>query len=174
MGGLADFWSGFLGGRHEELRREASHERMARRLRRAREDHHVGRSAKPRADGKAGGRPVVRLGNALDAPRIADLLELNGMPRWVAFEERFILVEEGETLVAAMRFREGTERLHLGLLVTDPWAEELLLALALYSRARATARELGLREVRARTSRHGRQLLEAGYRRRGGDWRSPA
>jgi hypothetical protein len=29
----------------------------------------------------------------LDASRGADLLQLNGMPRWVAFEERFILVE---------------------------------------------------------------------------------
>jgi hypothetical protein len=76
-------------------------------------------------------------------------------------------------MLAAMRFRAGTERLHLGLLVTDPWAEEHILAVALYSRARATARQLGLTEVRARTARHERQLLESGYRRRGG-WRYPA
>ena len=173
MGGLADFWSGLFEGRHRELLREAGQERLARDSRRARRDGRVGRPATPEVGGAAGGRVVVRIGTGLDAPRIADLLELNGMPRWVAFEERFILAEEGATLTAAMRFRPGTERLHLGLLVTDPWAEEHPLAVTLYSRARAMARALGLREVSAQTYRHEGRLYEAGYRRRGGTWRAP-
>lgn len=172
MGGLADFWSGLLGERHRELLREASQERLARESRRARKEERAGRPASAEAGGGPGA-VVVRLGTALDAPRIAVLLKLNGMPRWVAFEERFIVVEEGGALTAAVRFREGTERLYLGLLVTDPWAEEHPLAVALYSRARKAARDLGLREVRARTRRHERQLFEAGYRRRGAIWRAP-
>ena len=34
----------------------------------------------------------VRWGLPGDEGGIAELLELNGMPRWVAFEERFIVV----------------------------------------------------------------------------------
>ena len=93
------------------------------------------------------------------------------MPRWVAFEEHFIVVDEGEALTAAMRVRRERGRLHLGLLVTDPWAEEHPLATALYVGARAVARRSGLHEVRARTRRHQRHLREAGYRKCGGTWR---
>ncbi len=174
MGGLADFWSGLFEGRHRELLREVGQERLARESRRARRDGRVGRPATPEAGRAASGRVVVRIGTDLDAPRIADLLELNGMPRWVAFEQRFILVEEGMTLTAEMRFRAGTERLYLGLLATDPWADEHSLAVTLYSRARAMARDLGLGEVSARTHRHEGRLYEAGYRRRGGTWRTPS
>lgn len=71
----------------------------------------------------------------------------------------------------AMRFREDTGRLYLGLLITDPWAEEHSVAVALYSGARAIAEGLGLREVRARTRGHEMCLREAGYRRWGGGWR---
>ena len=93
------------------------------------------------------------------------------MPRWVAFEERFIVVEEDGALTAAMRFREGTGWLYLGLLITDPWADEHSVAVALYSGARAIAEGLGLREVRAQPRGHETHLREAGYRRWGGGWR---
>jgi hypothetical protein len=93
------------------------------------------------------------------------------MPRWVAFEEQFIIVDEGEALTAAIRFRQECGRLHLGLLVTDPRAEEQPLAVALYVGARSMARRFGLHEVRAQTRRHQRHLREAGYRRCGGAWR---
>ncbi|MDQ3636801.1 MAG: hypothetical protein M3426_02230 [Actinomycetota bacterium] len=168
---LADFW---YTGRHQELLREADQERLARESRRAREARKVatGRPTLFGADRTASSRAVVRRGVPEDAPRIAGLLELNGMPRWVAFEERFIVVEERGKLVAALRFREGPGQLHLGLLVTDPWAEEGSLAVALYAGARATARGLGLREVRARTRRHESHLCEAGYSRFVGGWRS--
>jgi hypothetical protein len=163
----AGFW--FM-GRHEELIREADQQRLAREARRtrkpqARADESEARRASARQ------HPAVRLGLASDAPRIAVLLELNGMPRWVAFEERFVVVEEGGALTAAMRFRAGTERLYLGLLITDPWAEEHSVAVALYSGARAIAEGLGLREVRAQTRGHETYLREAGYRGWGGGWR---
>ncbi len=175
MGGLADFWSGLFEGRHRELLREAEKERLAGGLRRGRKAYRPRLPESREAGGTARGPSVaVRPGTALDAPRIAGLMELNGVPRWVAFEERFIVVEEGGALTAAIRFRAGTERLHLGLLVTDPWADEYPLAVALYSRAPTTARDLGLREVRARTGRHEWQLYQAGYRRRGDIWFAPA
>lgn len=80
-----------------------------------------GDPASPWAGGASlGERAIVRPGTALDVSRIAVLLELNGMPRWVALEERFIVFERGGALMAAMRFREGTGLLHLDLLVVDP------------------------------------------------------
>ncbi len=167
MSSLGDWW---FTGRHQELLREASQKRLAQELRRARktsaEEPPTGNATAP-----AGKRTDVRLGLAEDAPRIAKLLELNGMPRWVAFEERFIIVEEDGELVAVLRFREDFERLYLGLLVTDPWADEGSLAVALYTGARVMARGLGLREIRARTRQHETFPREAGYRRWRGGWR---
>ena len=93
------------------------------------------------------------------------------MPRWVAFEEHFIIVDEGEALTAAIRFRQECGRLHLGLFVTDPRNEEHPLAVALYVGARTMARRFGFHEVRAQTLRHQRHLREAGYRRCGSAWR---
>ncbi len=103
----AGFW--FM-GRHEELLREAGQQRLAREARRARK---LRAGAEESESRRASARkpPVVRPGLASDAPRIAALSELNGMPRWVAFEERFIVAEEGGALTAAMRFRAGTELL---------------------------------------------------------------
>ena len=167
MSGLADFW---FAGRLRELIREADQERLTRELHHAQKTP-VGGPATARADAPAGGCPPVRRGTPRDAPRIARLLELNGVPRWVAFEEHFIIVDEGEALTAAIRFRQECGRLHLGLLVTDPRTEEHPLAVALYVGARAMARRSGLHEVRAQTRRHQRHLCEAGYRRRGGAWR---
>ncbi len=93
------------------------------------------------------------------------------MPRWVAYEERFIVAEEDGALVAALRFRDDFERLHLGLLVTDPWTEEHAAVAALYDGALAMARGLGLREIQAVTRRHQTFLRRAGYRRWWGAWR---
>ena len=163
MSGLADFW---FAGRLRDLIREADQERLARELRHAQKTP-ARRPATSRADAPAGRSPSVRRGT----PRDARLLELNGMPRWVAFEERFIIVDEGEALTAAIRFRQECGRLHLGLLVTDPRNEEHPLAVALYVGARTMARRFGFHEVRAQTHRHQRHLREAGYRRCGGAWR---
>ena len=168
MGGLADLWLAVR--RHQELLEEASQGRLTRELRRARK----ARAEKPPAGGAGapvGKRADVRRGLVEDAPRIAELLELNGMPRWVAFEERFIIAEEDGELVAVLRFREDFERLYLGLLVTDPWADEGSLAVALYTGARVMARGLGLREIRVRTRQHETFPREAGYRRWRGGWR---
>jgi len=133
------------------------------------------------ADKYLGGDPAgparrgieVRWGLQEDEACIAELLELNGMPRWVAFEERFIVAEESGEVVAALSYRTVSKRLLLeGLPVADPWAGERPLATALYAGAVVLAREAGIGEVRARQNPYGDYPYEAGYRWRRGGWRA--
>ena len=169
MNGWAEF--GALEERREELMREAERGRLVRALREARE-------AKTRREGNlygGFGEPVtegieVRWGMAEDEAKVAELLELNGMPRWVAYEERFIVAEKDGEVLAALRYRTEPKRLVLGRPVTDPWAEERSLAVALYAGVREMALEMGVKEIRARADRHSDYPREAGYRRRRGDW----
>ena len=152
--------------RREELLREAGERRLARTLR---VGPFGGRDELRNA--VSGSEEVrVRWGLAEDEPAVADLLQLNGMPRWVAFEERFIVAERGGKVLGALRYRTESKRLLLGLLVVDPWAGEERLARALYAGAGDLARELGVGEVVASASR-ANYPGEAGYRRRGRDWR---
>ncbi len=166
MNGWAEF--GAVEEHRKELLREAARWRLVRELREA-------RKARRRREGSFSGGPEVedigvRWGMAEDEPRIAKLLELNGMPRWIAFEERYIVAEKGGEILAAVRYRMEPKRLVLGLLVTDPWAEERPLAVTLYSGAAELASELGAREIRARAGRYSDYPREAGYWRRRGDW----
>ncbi|QYJ17102.1 hypothetical protein Rxycam_02940 [Rubrobacter xylanophilus DSM 9941] len=118
----------------------------------------------------SGGEAVrVRWGLEEDCERVAGLLELNGAPRWVAFEERFILAEEGGELLGALVYRTEPKRMRLGLLLVDPWAGEERVAIALYRGAAGLAAELGVKEVRARGE--GRYLARSGYRPCLGWWR---
>jgi hypothetical protein len=160
--------------RREELLREAEGRRLARGLREER---------KARATERSKGTPAeltegieVRWGLLEDEPGIADLLELNGMPRWVAFEERHVVAEKDGEILAALRYRTEKGRLLLGLLVSDPWAEERPLAVALYAGAAELAREIGVGEVIAQPfPRVGDYPREAGYRRRDRrEWRLDA
>jgi hypothetical protein len=152
---------------HEELLREAERERVARAARKARA---VGRRGEGRVETPEG--IEVRWGLLEDEAKIADLLELNGMPRWVAFEERYVVAEKSGEILAALRYRTEPKRLLLGLLVGDPWAEERPLAVALYAGAGELAREMGVGEVLARPFPHADYPREAGYRRRGRqEWR---
>ncbi len=162
-------------GRREELVREAEHRRLARQLREARKERAKERSGNGRAELRASG-VEVRWGLLEDEPGIADLLELNGMPRWIAFEERYIVAEKDGEILAAMRYRTEKKRLLLGLLVSDPWTEEYPLAVALYAGAKELAREMGVGEVIARPFPYaGDYPREAGYRRRGRrEWRLDA
>ncbi|HSK98805.1 MAG TPA: hypothetical protein VK869_00575 [Rubrobacteraceae bacterium] len=159
------YWTDFGGWkeRHLELVREAERERLARELGEARRRRELG------LDGVE-----VRWGLVEDGTRIADLLELNGMPRWVAFEERYVVAELGGEVVAALRYRTEPGRLVLGLFVADPGVEERPLAVALYGRIRELALERGMREIRAWALPRGDYPKEVGYRRRGGEWRSDA
>jgi hypothetical protein len=153
-------------GRQEELLREAEERRIARALRKARrsvkEDR---RSATRELEGLK-----VGWGLAEEEPAVAELLELNGIPRWVAFEERFIVAQKDGKVLGAVRYRMESKRLLLGLLVVDPWAGEERLAVALYRGSRELAREIGASEVITSVSRAGYPGL-AGYQRWGRGWR---
>ena len=114
----------------------------------------------------------VRWGLPGDEGGIVELLELNGMPRWVAFEERFIVVVGGGAeILAALRYRMASKKLLLGLLVADPWVEERPLARALYAGVGVLARDIGVNEVLARAVPYGNYPREAGYHRWGRLWR---
>jgi hypothetical protein len=159
--------------RHKELVREAEHRRLTRDLREAR------KKARPEErPGNDHAEPAkyieVRWGLLEDEGRIADLLELNGMPRWIAFEERYIVAEKDGEILAALRYRTEPKRLLLGLLIADPWAEERPLAVALYGGAGELAREMGVREIIARPFPYGDYPREAGYHRRRRGWRLDA
>jgi hypothetical protein len=166
-------WAGYglWQERHRELLREAEHRRLVRRLREAREKNNSGDNPVEQLEGIE-----VRWGLLEDEPAIAKILELNGMPRWIAFEERYIVAEKGGEILAALRYRTEPKRLLLGLLVSDPWAEERPLAVALYAGAGELVREMGVGEIIARPLPHaGDYPREAGYRRRGRrEWRLDA
>lgn len=114
----------------------------------------------------------VRWGLAEDDAGVADVLQLNGMPRWVAFEERFIVAEKNGKLLGTVRYVTESKRLLLGLLVVDPWAGERRTARALYSGAVELARDLGAAEVVAAPVPGAGYPEEAGYRRAGRGWRT--
>jgi len=113
----------------------------------------------------------VRWGLAEDEHAVADLLQLNGMPRWVAFEERFIVAEKGGKILGAVRYVTESKRLALGLLVVDPWAGERRVSKALYAGSCGLAEELGANEVVASAVRADYPRA-AGYRRLGRMWRT--
>lgn len=113
----------------------------------------------------------VRWGLSRDRAEIAQLLELNGVPRWVAFEERFVVAEVKGEILAALRYRKTPEKLLLGLLMTDPWVEERPLAVALYAGAGSLACEEDIGEVVATAVPYSDYPLEVGYRRARGGWR---
>jgi hypothetical protein len=145
--------------RSGELLREAEEGRLGRLVRMGGEAGNVSREVS------------VRWGLEEDEARIAFLLELNGMPRWLAFEERFLVAEENGEVVAALGYRTSSKRMALGLLVADPWRGEHRLAVSLYVGAKRLARELCVSEVTARTARWGGGYArEAGYRRSFAGW----
>jgi hypothetical protein len=161
-----DYWTHYSvwRERRKDLLREAQQRQLERGVRKAREA--FARSKK---------RPEVvevRWGLPEDEAKVAELLELNGMPRWVAFEERFVVAEIDTAVLAAVRYKTEPKRLRLGLLVADPWAEERRLAVDLYTGARKLGLELGTNDIVARIDRHRETYpYEAGYHRWAGDWR---
>lgn len=163
-------WLGFevWKQRREELLREAQERALAREARKVRE------SFAPVEGGAVAGKIGVRWGRFEDEAGIAELLDLNGMPRWIAFEERFIVVHRGGKPLAALRYRTESKRLLLGLLVVDPWAGERRMARALYTGAWNLGREIGVGEILAAKLPHADYPGETGYRRWGRGWRLDA
>jgi hypothetical protein len=170
-------WAGFWAWeeRREELMREVERGRLVRELREARRLRDEERSGDGHVELGDGGIEI-RWGHLEDEPKVARLLELNGMPRWIAFEGRYIVAEKDGEILAAMRYRTEPGRLLLGLLVAGPGAEERPLAVALYAGAGELAREMGVGEVLARPFPYvGDYPREAGYRRQGRhEWRLDA
>ena len=149
--------------RRKEMWREADERRLAKSLLAERRTMAHG--------GDSVGEGVeVRWGLDSDEPRLARLMELNGKPRWSAFEEKFVVAERNGEVLAAVRYRTESKRLVLGEFVADPWAGEAWLAAAMYEGAAELARALGAREVLVKGESRGYPGM-AGYRRRGGDWR---
>src|ERR687898_649051 len=96
--------------RQQDLLREARERRIAAPLRKARRDvEEKGRGVPKQLEDVA-----VRWGLAEDEVAVADLLELNGMPRWVAFEERFIVAQKNGKVLGAVRYRMESKQLLLG------------------------------------------------------------
>lgn len=135
--------------RRKELLAEEQDHALAREAYRVRAAFAAARGSGPDAE--------VRWGLAEDEVKVAELLELNGMPRWVAFEERFLVTEEGGEVTAAVRYQIGPERLLLGLLVADPARDEGALAGVLYSGSRTLAWEAGIPAVVVRGSASSRR-----------------
>src|SRR5918997_246842 len=135
----ADWWARYRAWR--ERRRRLLREQQERALKRERR-----RAREAFAPAGVPADVEVRWGLAGDEEGIAELLELNGVPRWVAFEERFIVAEaklDGRVL-AAVRYGTDSERLLLGLMIPDPWRGERRLAAALYAGAAGLARGIGV------------------------------
>jgi hypothetical protein len=153
-----DRWADFVARR--ERHGEALGEAQKRAL-----DREAGKIREAFAHSNGRAAVEVRWGLRSDEPRIAELLELNGMPRWVAYEERFVVAEDGGEVTAAVRYRTEPGRLLLGLLVADPRFVGGALALALYSGARALARDAGIPTPVARVCGNP-GARAAGFRRR--------
>jgi hypothetical protein len=151
--------------RRDELLREAEERRLAGALRKARRD--VGESTRGGVSKLEG--VEVSWGLAEEESAVADLLELNGMPRWIAFEERFVVAKKDGNVLGALRYRTESKRLLLGLLVVDPWAGEERLARALYRGVGELAGEMGVGEVVVSVTRAA-YPGGAGYHRWGRGW----
>ena len=150
-----------------ELLQEAQERQLEREARRARKTRATRIYSKKRP-----GAVEVRWGLLEDEAKVAELMELNGMPRWVAFEQRFVVAERDGEVLAAVRYRTEPRRLLLGLLVADPWAGERRLATALYAGVRRLALELGASDIVTKIDRrHAAYPFEAGYHSWRGGWR---
>ena len=120
------------------------------------------------------GETFVRMASSGDEAAVRGLLDLNGMPRWTAAEERFLVVERGGELLAALEYRVLGGCLVLGLLVADPWVGERWIARMLYAEAHALAREMDLRGVEAPSATDRDYPYDVGYSRGGSGWRLSA
>lgn len=114
---------------------------------------------------------TVRWGKREDGEEIARILELDSLPGFPAFEERFVVMEGRGEILAVARCRTTRKRLLLDRLVADPRVGDSKSAVALYSGAGDLALAAGLREVWADSDEHRKYLLDTGYIRLVGGWR---
>ena len=117
------------------------------------------------------GETGVRRACSEDEAAMRGLLDMNGLPRWTAAEERFLVVERGGEILAALEYRVLGGYLVLGLLVADPWVGERWVARALYAEAHALAKQMGLRGVEASDAIGRNYPHDVGYFMGGSGWR---
>ncbi len=112
----------------------------------------------------------VRRSGLTDSSGVANILRMNGLPGQLSHEEAFLVAEAKGDILAVLAYRVEAQRLSLGIMAADPWANEGALARLLYAEAHSLARELGLREVRALANVYGYYSHTVGYRKRAGGW----
>ncbi|WP_162924626.1 hypothetical protein [Rubrobacter indicoceani] len=111
-------------------------------------------------------RMSVRRSGRADIADIVRLMEMNGLPRWTAYEEGSFLVAGGggRDVIGVVAFREvGAGRMLVGVPVVDPWFGESETAVALYVGAAESAGVRGLREVVLVGRVSSDQAREAGF-----------
>ena len=112
----------------------------------------------------------VRRSGLTDSSGVANILRMNGLPGQLSHEEAFLVAEAKGDILAVLAYRVEAQRLSLGIMAADPWANEGALARLLYAEAHSLARELGLKEVRALPNVYGVYCHTVGYRKRAGGW----
>ncbi|WP_273841618.1 hypothetical protein [Rubrobacter calidifluminis] len=117
------------------------------------------------------GELEVRWSQPEDRARIADLLEVEDLPRWLAWREQFLVAERGGEIVGALEYRMAHGQIVLGIMASDLFVDERAVARALYSEALAMAWVVGARQVRALPTMRGDYPAEAGYRKWNRVWR---
>lgn len=106
-----------------------------------------------------------------DRNRIGDLLEVGDLPRWLAAKENFLVAERDGDIIAALEYRMAYGQLVLGILVSDLFVDQRVVARALYTEAHAMAWVMGVEKIRALPTMQGEYPGEAGYSRWNNCWR---
>ncbi|WP_273887233.1 hypothetical protein [Rubrobacter naiadicus] len=106
-----------------------------------------------------------------DKNRIADLLEISDLPRWLAARENFLVAERDGEVQAALEYRMACGQLVLGILVSDLFVDHPSMAKALYTEAYAMAWVMGVEKIRALPTMNGEYPGEVGYSRWNSCWR---
>ena len=112
----------------------------------------------------------VRRSGLADSSGVANILRMNGVPSQLSHKEAFLVVEARGEILAVLAYRVEAQRLSLGIMAADRWANESALARLLYAEAHSLARELGLRDVRALANVYGDYRHTVVYRKRAGGW----
>ena len=85
----------------------------------------------------------IRRSGLTDLSGVANILRMNGVSGQLSHKEAFLVVEAKGDILAVLAYRVEARRLSLGIMASDPWANEGALARLLYARIRRTCRQMG-------------------------------